>query len=212
MDVNKPEEGTERQNSEKLLPRGLEHVSQLFISRPQAGRVPIENSPNDSGDPPLTMVLRSCGFPVREQVLSLLKRQTGALEEGMKGIDANIPCDTSGSIEVLALDSRNQLAIIDFDDHPNDALLLRGIDHFDWVVRNIPNVRRMYQGQAINFAVQPRVFLVAPEFSPLFRSVARHITFLQIDCLKYHAIAVSGGVGIFLEHVFRSAFQHQTSL
>jgi hypothetical protein len=48
-------------------------------------------------------------------------------------IDANIPCETSGSIELLALDGKNQLAIIDLD-HPDDGLLLRGIDHFDWIV------------------------------------------------------------------------------
>jgi hypothetical protein len=69
----------------------------------------------------------------------------------------------------------------------------------------------MYQRQVINFSAQPRLFLVAPEFSPLFRSVTRHITSLQINCLKYHAIALSGGVGIFFERVFGSSFQETKS-
>jgi hypothetical protein len=214
MDPNNPEEPAEKQNGERLLPRGLEHVSQLFLTRPQSGRPPQENSPSASTEHPnarpvdqtRTVLLRPCESSSREHVVAVLKKQTAAIEEGMKAIDANIPCEASGSIEVLALDSKNQLVIIDLDDHSNDALLLRGIDHLDWIVRNISNVRRMYQNHPINFSLPPRIFLVAPEFSPLFHSVTRHITSLQIDCLKYHAIALSGGTGIFFEHIFRSAF------
>jgi len=121
----------------------------------------------------------------------------------MRAIDVNIPCESSENIEVLALDSRNQLAIIDFDDHPNDALLLRGIDHVHWITRNMHIVRRMYQGQPINFALQPRVVLVAPDFSALSRSVALRMMSVPISCVKYHAIAIAEGIGIFFEDALR---------
>jgi hypothetical protein len=191
----------------------------VFLSHAQAGQTLQEPTATTSaqsahtklGDQSPAVVLRPCRFSAREQLVALLKQQTAALEEGMKAIDANIPCETSGSIEILALDGKNQLAIIDLADHLDDGLLLRGIDHFDWIVRNAPNVRRMYQSQVINFSLQPRLFLVAPEFSPLFRSVTHHITSLQINCLKYHAIALSGGVGIFFEQVFGSGFQESKS-
>ena len=207
MDLNKTEEGA-RPNVG--LPRGLEHISHLFLSHspPEAATqegyrttTPVEQTRAGPGDPPLTAVLRSCPSFAREQLVSLLKKQTAALEEGMRAIDANLPCENAGSIELLALDSANQLAIIDVDDSLSDALLLRGIGHFDWIVRNIANVRRMFQGQTINFSLQPRLFLVAPEFSPLFQCVTRHITSPQIHCLKYHAIALPGGAGIFFEQV-----------
>ena len=215
MDTNKTGEEPDRQNGERVLPRGLEHVSNLFISRSLPGRAPQENSQTahaepsraKPADPPITVVLRSCGFSTSEQLASLLKKQAGALEEGMTAIDTNIPIEASGSIEILALDARNRLTIVDLDDHPNDELLLRGIDHYDWIVRNISNVRRMYAGQLIDFSLQPRIFLVAPEFSALFRSVTRHFTSLQIQCLKYRAVTISGGIGIFFEDAFRSTFQ-----
>ena len=62
----------------------------------------------------------------------------------------------------------------------------------------------VYQGQVIDCSVQPRLFLVAPEFSPLFQCATRQITGLQINCLKYHALALSGGAGIFFENVLGS--------
>ena len=212
MDCNKTGEGAERQTTEKPLPRGLEQVSHLFLTNTQPERSIHEKSRSASGeqthttpgDQSLTAVLRPCQFPARGQLVSLLRQETAALEEGMKTIDANIPCETSGNIELLALDCTNQLTIIDLDDSSNDGLLLRGIGHFDWIVRNIPTIRRMYQGQVINFSLQPRLFLVAPEFSPLSRCVTRHIRSLQIDCLKYHTVALPGGAGIFLEHIFGS--------
>ena len=91
--------------------------------------------------------------------------------------------------------------MIDVDDYANDGLLLRGISHLDWIVHNLANVRRMYQGHVIEFSLQPRLFLIAPEFSPLIRSATRQITSMQIHCFKYHTIALSGGSGVLFEHV-----------
>jgi hypothetical protein len=73
--------------------------------------------------------------------------------------------------------------------------------HFDWMVRNNPNVRRMYAAHMINYSLPPRLFLVAAEFSPGFQSVARQVSSIQIHALKYHAVALSGGIGILFEHV-----------
>jgi hypothetical protein len=125
----------------------------------------------------------------------------GALEEGLRAIDANIPCHPCGEIDLLAVDRASQLTIIDFDTTSNDGLVLRGIGHFDWVVRHMPNVARMYREQAINFCLQPRLVLLAPRFSPLVRSVARQITHPRIHWITYHTVDGPGGPGILFEPV-----------
>ena len=213
MEDNKPEDG-----AEKALPRGLEQVSHLFLSNTRPASPIQEASHNASteetltaaGDEARTLVLRPLRSPGRSQLISLLRQQTSALEDGIRAIDSNIPCcEAAGNIELLALDRLNQLTIIDMDENPNDSLLLRGFGHFDWIVRHIPIIRRMYQEQMIDFSLQPRLILVAPEFSPLLRSAARHARSLQIDCLKYHTIALAGGSGIFFEHVFGGGGQHR---
>jgi hypothetical protein len=137
----------------------------------------------------------------RDQLAVILRDVTSDLAEGLRGIDANIPCPPCGEIDLLALTRGDQLTIVDFDTTPNDGLLLRGMGHFDWILRNILNVRRMYSGQPIDFSHAPRLFLVAPQFSPLLRSVARQIARPQIDWVKYHVVDVSGGLGIFFERV-----------
>jgi hypothetical protein len=199
MDPNKPDGNSGKAPSDRPLPRGLEDVSHLFLSRSQSERPIPELAPVSK--PEILVALRPCPLHSREQLVTLIRKQPNALEQGMRVIDTNLPCDSVGTIEVVALSSVGQLTIIDVAEGTSDALVVRGMNHADWVARNLPIVRRMYAAHAINYSFPPRLFLVASEFSPGFQSVARQITSVQIHALKYHAVALSGGIGVLFEHV-----------
>jgi hypothetical protein len=202
MDWNKPDSPPAKTPDDRPLPRGLEDVSHLFLSRAQQRRPAPDVAPQQpapTGEAGLTVVLHSCSLPSCEPLVALLQRQPGALEEGLRVIDTNVPCEHIGPIEAVALSSGGQLTIIDVDDGPSEQLLFRAMGHFDWMVRNLANVRRMYQGHSINYSFQPRIFLIARDFSVGFRSVARQIESIQIQCVRYHAVALAGGTGILFE-------------
>lgn len=183
--------------SDRPLGRGLEDVSHLFLSQ----RAP---EPERSSAPPAARggvaLLRPASVS-KERLAAVVKEFAGALEDGLKPIDANIPCHPCGDIDVLAMSRSSQLTIIDADATVNDGLLLRGIGHVEWVVRNMPNLRRMYREHAVNFSLPPRLVLLAPQFSPLLQSVARQITSPQIQWIRYHAVDAAGGPGILFEPV-----------
>jgi hypothetical protein len=199
---------------DRPLGRGLEDVSHVFLSqradegivdpvparrpeRPERPERPFARERAGSG----AVLLRPTAQVSREQVAAVLKEFEGAIEAGLTGIDAGIPCAPHGEIDFLAVDRASQLTIMDFETTANDDLLMRGLGHFDWVVRNIPNLRRMFRGQAINFALQPRVVLLAPQFSVRMRSVARQITRPNIYCVRYHFVETPGRAGILFEPV-----------
>ena len=195
---------------EKLLARGLEDVSHLFLSqapdrRAEKGEEPGASStqaPSDPARPQIPFLLHASPAVNRELLLSLLNRSVAALEDGMRSIDENVPCDPYGCIDLVAVDSRDQLCIINVDIVQKDELLLRGIAHFDWIVRNELIVRRMYHGRVINFSAQPRLFLVAPDFSPLLKCVAQRSTSPKICCFGYRAAArCPAGLGSFLSRL-----------
>lgn len=194
--------------SVRPLGRGLEDVSHLFLSRKageaMAGDEAAVRSTEGPWPPPGShdgvALLRPVSV-TRDRLAVFLMEVDGALEEGLRAIDAGISCPPCGEIDVLAVDRASQLTIIDFDTTFNDALLVRGIGHFDWLVRNMPNVRRMYRDQAINFSLQPRLFLLAPQFSPLLRSVARQISRPRIHWVRYHMVDAAGAPGILFEPV-----------
>jgi hypothetical protein len=191
------------------LGRGLEDISHLFMRRstdaPQAGRYrdapEPERRPSPSGTRFGASLLRHPEALTREQLVATLKECPGALEDQLRVLDIGIPCSPFGGIDLLAIDVANQLTIIDVETSCIDGLLLRGVSHLEWVVQNLANVRRMYQGAVINPAARPRLFLVAPGFSPLLRSAVRHMTGLEINCLRYLCADVSGSTLIFLERV-----------
>jgi hypothetical protein len=145
------------------------------------------------------VLLQSVPDVTREQVAAILKEFDGAIEAGLTTIDAGIPCPPHDEIDLLAVDRLSQLTIVDFETAASDDLLTRGLCHFDWALRNMANVRRMFRGQPINFSLQPRVILLAPEFSARARSVARHITRPYIYWVRFHLVEASGRLGLLFE-------------
>jgi len=135
----------------------------------------------------------------RELLIALLKDNTAVLEAGLRAIDTNVTCAPFGSMDLVALGSLDQLSVVNVDTLQNDVSLLRGIAHVDWIVRNMPIVKRMYQGRAINFSIPPRLFLVAPGFSLLLQCVAQRILIPRISCFGYRTATMAAGLGIFFE-------------
>jgi hypothetical protein len=196
--------------AERPLGRGLEDISHLFLSHKTDGALAIEQPRTESdqrpepqvkqsGSQPATVVLQPFPAVSREMVAGMLRGLEGALEDGLKGIDAALPCQPCGEIDLVAVDRMNQLTIIDFETTSNDAILVRGIGHYHWIVDNLPLVQRLYKDQGINFAVQPRIFLLAPQFSPLIRGCARQIARPRINWVRYHVVNVSSAPSLLFE-------------
>lgn len=185
-----------RPGPSRPLGRGLEDVSNFFLSHPAEGAgSPLR--PQSQAEP--LALLKPGGAPAREQFALFLRSQPSALEPGLRVIDASLACDNYGAVDLLALDSADRLAVVDFETAPSDTLLLRGLSHIDWIVRNTQNLRRMYPGQAINFGHQPRLLLVAPHFSPLVKSAARSLLSHQVIWCRCHFVALPRGTGILFE-------------
>ena len=191
---------------EKRLARGKEDVVHLFLSHPPgdatispaSGEGPSDRGPAVPSHPIVTLA-RPAAAPAKKEIIQLLNANTAALESGLRAIDQAVPCDPSRTIDLLAMDSLNQLVVIALEAAPNDGMLLRAISQYDWIVGHVPILRKLYQGQEINFSSPPRVFLVAPEFSPQLTCAAHRILSPRIGCYRYRAIAVPAGTAVFFE-------------
>ena len=176
------------------LGRGLEDVSHLFLSQ-TAGR-----GATPTGAPAPSPVLLRPAQVSRDQLAAAVPHDwSGALDEGLRTIDVRIPCPPCGEMDVLAVDRASKLTIIDFDTTANDGLLLRGIGHFDWVVRNTQTIQRMCPSQRFDTSRPPRLILLAPQFSALLRAAMRQLTRPQLQCVRYHAVETAAGLGVLFE-------------
>ncbi len=206
--MNTAETSLEENRRTELRPaRDLEEISHLFLSqspdRPTEKAKPLDIAPaqaTSEGAPSrVPFLLHNSPNVSRELMLGFLNTIPAVLEEGLRTIDANIPCDPFGCIDLVAVDSLDQLCIINADVVQQDESILRGIACSDWIVRNTSIVRRMYQGRVINFSAEPRLFLVAPGFSPLLKCVAQRSTSPKVCCFVYRTVAMPGGIGILFD-------------
>ena len=196
-DADQSEGGNGKAGPGRPLGRGLEDVSHLFLS-PKPGDV-VSRTEAAPGE--VAVQLRP-GSVSRDRLAALLPLDwSGALEDGLRTIDVRLPCHPGGEIDVLAVDRTGKLTIIDYDTTPNDGLLLRGIGHVEWVVRNTPTVQRMCPGRTFDPSSPPRLILLAPQFSPLIRRAIRQLTRPQIQWVRYHAVETPTGTGILFEPV-----------
>jgi hypothetical protein len=185
----------------RSLGRRSEDAPHVFLAQPaDVPRTP-QPAPAQPASPASAVLLRSAEPLSRDQLTATLTECPGALEDSMRVIDACIPCDPCGEIDLLAVDRVHRLTIIDLETTLGEWLLLRGISHVDWVARNLPNLRRMYPELRIEFSRPPRLLLIAPRFSPFLRSAVRQITQPEITCVRYHGLELSGGPGIFFEPI-----------
>ncbi len=198
----------ERAHAQKRLARGLDDVTHLFLSESRAADVTPGGVVRDSSagtphptqaGPAFVGMFHPLPSLSQDLLASLLNDHAGELEESLRIIDSNVPCEPHGSIDLLAVDAAGRFVIIDLDVSAGDGLLLRGICHFDWFTRNVPVLRRMFRGQVIDFSSNARLFLVAPDYSDSLRCIVRWIENPRISCFRYRALAAKDGVGVFLE-------------
>ncbi|MBM3791220.1 MAG: hypothetical protein FJW35_12855 [Acidobacteria bacterium] len=191
---------------EKRPARGMEDVVHLFLTHPPgdatispaAGKVPSGPEPFARSHPVVSVAFPAPAL-AKPEMIRLLNANIATLESGLKAIDRAVPCDPSRTIDLLAADSLNQLVVIALEAAADDGMLLRAISQYDWIVSHVPILRKIYPGQAINFSAPPRVFLVAPEFSPQLTCAAHRIQSPRIGCYRYRVIAVPSGTAVFFE-------------
>lgn len=214
MDPKKPEGSTGSKEAavpDKPLGRGLEQISHLFLTQklndsradnPIPRRLPdAALAPTPVRQDSRSILLQPSTSVTRARLVAMLREFQDALEAGLRVIDVLLPCHPYGEMDLLALDRSNEITIIDFETASNDALLLRGLAHCEWLTHNLPNLRRMHAGKTINLSAAPRLFLLAPAFSPLMMSAACQLTQPQKNWVRYQLFDTGGATGIHFEPI-----------
>lgn len=99
-----------------------------------------------------------------KQLEDLIRQGSNLVEEGVQYIDHQRNTER-GPLDVLMVDSGNSLIVAELKIVEDDAMLVQGIDYYDYISKNIEGISRVYK----NFHVDPsqtvRLFLIAPSFS-----------------------------------------------
>ncbi|MCK4376056.1 MAG: DUF91 domain-containing protein [Candidatus Brocadiae bacterium] len=94
----------------------------------------------------------------------LVRRAPELIEDGLQFVDHQA-FTARGPLDVLLVDSGRALVVAELKVTEDDAMLVQGIDYYDYVLRNLEGFARAYKQHDIDAQQEPRLFLIAPTFS-----------------------------------------------
>lgn len=94
----------------------------------------------------------------------LVRRAPELIEADLKFVDHQA-FTSRGPLDVLLVDSGHALVVAELKAVEDNAMLMQGIDYYDYVLRNLDGFARAYKQHKIDPDQEPRLFLIAPSFS-----------------------------------------------
>lgn len=123
------------------------------------------------------------------QLEDLIRQMPDTIEEGLRFIDHQRMTER-GPLDLLMIDSGNTLVVAELKIIEDDAMLMQGVDYYDFISKNIERIARAYQ----NFHIDPnkttRLFLIAPSFSVSLINRCKWVN-MPISLFTYKCIALS---------------------
>jgi len=99
-----------------------------------------------------------------KELEDLIRRAPELIEAGFKFVDHQA-FTARGPLDVLLVDSGHALVVAELKVVEDDAILVQGIDYYDYVARNLDGFASAYKQHKIDPNQEPRLFFIAPSFS-----------------------------------------------
>lgn len=109
---------------------------------------------------------------------------------------------SGGFIDVLCVDKDGVIVVIELKISDDDGILLQALHYYDYVLLNKAAIANQFASKVkINLREDPRIILIAPEFSERLRKACKYVspapTLLQFRHLK----TSSGEKGLYFDEV-----------
>lgn len=126
---------------------------------------------------------------VSEQELEdLVRRHTELIEDGLVYVDHQKPTG-AGRLDVLMVDSGKALVVAELKVMQDDAMLLQGLDYYDFTAMHVEPFARLYREHSIDPTQQVRLFLIAPSFSQALVTRCKWlnlpVSLFTFNCLRF---------------------------
>jgi len=130
------------------------------------------------------------------QLKDLIRRAPELIEDGLRYINHQI-FTSRGLLDILMLDRERCLVIIKAKEIEDDEILAQGMDFYDAALRNLDGFARAYEHLKIDSGQEPRLYLIAPSFSPALQNRIKWIN-IPISLFTYQCIRIDDAIGEIL--------------
>ena len=131
----------------------------------------------------------------------LLIKEISNIDEKLEIIDKHTKLKGREEIDLLAIDGRRRLVLIEILKDSEEFLLSKALDHFDWIISNEEIVVKMFLAEKIDLTLVPRIIMLAARFSEAFKRRLLYLKPMQIDLYGYRCIETDGGKRLLFEKI-----------
>ena len=132
----------------------------------------------------------------------LVRQKPDLIEEGLRFVAQQVFTDM-GRLDVLLADSDDAFVVAELKVNEDDGMLMQAIDYYDYVANHRDSLAHTYRNREIKPDKAPRLFLIAPSFSPKLLNrikwVDINISLFTYQCIEMNDSACEGTLLIYNE-------------
>jgi hypothetical protein len=152
----------------------------------------------------MTKVFNSQPLEDRDRLARMVAENSQSLEKGLRVVDPGKGRGTWGPMDLLAVDASGRPVIIDVTPRARDDLLVEGLSHLQWFGRYGHEMLPLPGDKAKDLFTQPRLILVAPDFSTCCRNAVTALHSLPVDLYRLRLLHSENEDGLLIEPVCSS--------
>ena len=122
---------------------------------------------------PLATV-RQLNVRIEAQLEQMLIENPAAIEDGLQILENQVPASRR-FIDLLAAEGEGAPVVIELKRDSDDRILTQALEYYDFVRDNAERFSRIRPDRGINPRVEPRLILVAGEYSSTISAAARYV-------------------------------------
>ena len=115
----------------------------------------------------------------------LVIRELKKSDPKLSVVDFNFGSKEYGFIDILAVDSKGQLEIINFFSSASIPSLINILNNYKFVLEMRHNLKQLYPAQTIDAQLPPKCLLVAPCFSSQFLRILSFLDSVKLNLFRY---------------------------
>ncbi len=131
----------------------------------------------------------------------LIIKELSNIDERLEIIDRQTKLKGTQEIDLLAIDGRRRLVLIEILKDNEEFLLSKALDHFDWISSNTEVVTKMFLEEKIDLSLTPRIIMLASRFSEGFKRRILYLKPMEIRLYEYQCIETDGVKKLFFEKI-----------
>jgi len=126
-----------------------------------------------------------------KELTQCIKHNPSSIEPNLKIIDTFFKLQDGKEIDILAIDEKNRLVVIELKHGVDYHQLNQAVGYYDWILNNFDTIKRIFPNFTIE-AIAPRLILIAEDFPEEILNLAKYLKD-NIGITMYRYTAIQSG-------------------